>query len=83
MNLLNKKFYISILPNIFTRLAIGASNRFENWLDWGAYDKTKIVKMGLNVKIDGESGTYFGEWKRNPGRAIPYGRGVLKCKDKV
>jgi len=61
-NLLNKRFYSIVFPNITAQAPAIFVRTWDDWLQWGNSEYPIIIKRGLNVKIGKDSGIYYGEW---------------------
>ena len=61
-NLLNRRFYRIVFPNITAQAPANFIREWDDWLQWGNSEFPIIVKRGLNVKIGKDSGIYYGEW---------------------
>ena len=58
--------------------------KFEEWLEWGKDASGSGIKVqrGLRIRIGGDQGTYYGEWKVDGSKKTVCGRAALDCKDK-
>ena len=69
---------------VASQVLINQPKEYEDWIAWGnsATQSNIVVQRGLNVSIESDRGTFYGEWKENGNQRYPCGRGALYCSNK-
>lgn len=78
-NLLCRATYHRILPGLSPVVSCALPKKTKDFLNWEQKTEECIVKRGLDVSINNQSGTYYGEWSKFGQEMLPHGCGIQIC----